>query len=108
MPWHDMALPCDKTDMELYRASTDVVVGDGAKCIFWHDRWLPGGALKLQFPELFHIATRKSRTVQKELLNRNWIRSLANISSAEQMSQFIMLWTILQEVTLQQTADTIT
>ena len=107
-PWHGMALPCDKKDMALFRASTEIVLGDGATCSFWHDRWLPGGALRLQFPDLFRIATRKCRTVQKELFNRNWIRSLAHITSAEQMAQFVLLWNILQEIALQPTPDTIT
>jgi hypothetical protein len=66
-----MALSYDAADMALFRASTDISIGDGAKCLFWHDRWLPGGALKFQLPDLFAIATRKSRTVQKELQDRN-------------------------------------
>ena len=64
-PWQGMALPCDATDMELFRASTDISIGDGSRCLFWHDRWLPGGALKLQYPELFAIATRKARTFRR-------------------------------------------
>ena len=67
--------------MDLFRASTDVIVGVGAKFAFMHDSLLPGGALKMQFPKLFQIATRKQRRVQKELMNIKWIRSLANIST---------------------------
>jgi hypothetical protein len=62
--------------MELFRASTEIFIGDGARCLFWHDRWLPGGALKWQFPDIFAITTRKTRTVQKELTGGNWMCSL--------------------------------
>jgi hypothetical protein len=90
-PWIGMATPCDKGDMDLFRASTEISLGDGAKCIFWHDRWLPGGALRFQFPGLFDISTRKNRSVQKELQEHNWIRALACISIGEQLVQFSRL-----------------
>ena len=95
-----MALPCDKADMALFRASTDITLGDGARCLFWHDRWTPGGALKLQFPELYAIVTRKFRTVQKELLASNWMKALFRISTHAQLLQFISLWGIMQGVAL--------
>jgi hypothetical protein len=104
-PWQGMTLPCDATDMELFRASTDITIGDGAKCLFWHDRWMPGGALKLQYPELFAIASRKS--LLKELQDRNWLRSLFRLSTAAELAQLVKLWTALREVVLQPRADAI-
>jgi hypothetical protein len=87
-PWQGMTLPCDATDMELFMASTDITIGDGAKCLFWLDRWMPGGAPKLQYPELFAIASRKSRTVLKELQDRNWLRSLFRLSTATELANW--------------------
>jgi hypothetical protein len=106
-PWIGMVTPCDKGDMDLFRASTEISLGDGAKCIFWHDRWLPGGALRFQFPGLFDISTRKNRSVQKELQEHNWIRALSRISTGEQLVQFTRLWSILQDVTLLPRPDSI-
>lgn len=106
-PWQGIALPCDATDMELFRASTDITIGDGAKCLFWHDRWMPGGALKLQFPELFAIASRKFRTALKELQDRNWLRSLFRLTTATELAQLVKLWASFLEVVLQPRADAI-
>ena len=87
-PWSGMELPCDKADWELFRASTVVTIGDGARCLFYHDQWMPGGALKLQFPELYNIASRKTRTVQKELTNMNRMCSLFRLSTQTQIMQY--------------------
>ena len=106
-PWRGMATPCDDIDMELFRASTVVTLADGAKCLFWLDAWAQGGALRHQFPELFAIATRKRRTVQKEMENNNWIRSLARISTGRHLEQYIRLWTMMRGVHLLPMADTI-
>jgi hypothetical protein len=106
-PWLGSPLPCDTADMELFRASTEVSIGDGARCLFWHDRWLPGGALKLQFPAIYAIATRKSRSMQQELDGGLWMRSLFHIATTEQVHQFTMLWSILQGVVLRDHPDAI-
>jgi hypothetical protein len=93
--------------MALFRASTVITLGDGARCLFWHDQWSPGGALRHQFPDLFAISTRKRRTVQKEIHQQNWIRSLARIATMAQLQQFVALWTIMQGVVLQPHPDLI-
>ena len=81
-PCHGTTLPCNAVDMELFRASTEVSIGDGACCLFWHDRWQPRGAPKWRFPELLAITTRRNRAVQKELTNMNWMRALIHLSTA--------------------------
>jgi hypothetical protein len=53
------------------------------------------------------IATRKSRSVQKELQDTNWMHSLFHLSMAAQLSQFVVLWAALQEVELQHHPDAI-
>jgi hypothetical protein len=64
-PWVGTDHPCDNADMALFRASTVITLGDGARCLFWHDQWSPGGALHHQFPDLFAISTRKRRKVKR-------------------------------------------
>ena len=65
--WVGSAVPCDETDMALFRASTTISLGNGRKSLFWHDDWTGRGPLSRAFPELYKIATRKRRTVTKEL-----------------------------------------
>jgi hypothetical protein len=33
-PWQGLALPCDEIDKALFRASTDITIGDGKKALF--------------------------------------------------------------------------
>ena len=106
MAWGTV-LPCSPTDMALFRASTTITLGDGAKSMFWHDHWHDVGALKHRFPGLFKIATRKCRSVQKELSNGNWMRSLQNINTQQQLTEFVDLWTILLDIELQTRPDSI-
>lgn len=39
-PWTGLDIPCDKTDRDLFNASTEVTVGKGDKASFWHSSWL--------------------------------------------------------------------
>ncbi|KQK00452.2 hypothetical protein BRADI_3g49941v3 [Brachypodium distachyon] len=79
--------------MDLFRALTRILLGAGEKALFWHDAWLPDGStLKLRWPGLFAITSRKNRTVQKELANRNWVRALLRIGTTQQLADFVSLW----------------
>ncbi|KAE8798251.1 hypothetical protein D1007_26546 [Hordeum vulgare] len=79
--WVGSAVPCDETDIALFRSSTTISLHNGRKSLFWHDDWKGRGPLSRAFLELFKIATRKPRTVMKELEEENWIISVARISS---------------------------
>ena len=81
-PWLGARLPCTAVDMALFRASTTITLGDGKRCLFWHDSWCQGRPLKEQFPSLYTVATRKHRTVVVELEGAKWIRALQNITTA--------------------------
>jgi hypothetical protein len=71
--WQGLALPCDEQDKTLFQASTEISTGNGKKASFWHDNWLQGKSSKDISPLLFKLAHFKKRTVEKELLNSNWI-----------------------------------
>ena len=43
-PWAGSELPCNNDDRLLFKASTTITIGDGAKARFWHDNWLDGVA----------------------------------------------------------------
>ncbi|XP_010230205.1 uncharacterized protein LOC104582388 [Brachypodium distachyon] len=90
-PWVGSCLPCDNTDMALFRASTRITVGDGNMAQFWLDNWSGEGAFCSRPPELFKIASWKNRSVYKELLNGNWIRAVGRLSSLQQLREFLDL-----------------
>ncbi|PNT62408.1 hypothetical protein BRADI_4g02793v3 [Brachypodium distachyon] len=107
-PWIGLSSPCTSTDMDLFRASTRIQLGNGAKTLFWHDPWLPdGGITCARWPRLYAIATRKQRTVQKELQGNNWIRSLQHIATPQELSDFVDLWGLIVGVSLTDATDTI-
>jgi hypothetical protein len=88
-----MDLPCNDADRLLFNASTTITIGDGAKVRFWHTNWLEGEAPKYLAPNLFQLATRKNTTVQQELHNNNWMRSLRrHITTATHIEEFVSLW----------------
>jgi hypothetical protein len=95
-----MSLPCDEQDKALFQASTEITIGNWKKAIFWQGRWLQGKAPKDIAPLLYNLAHFKRRTVEKELSNNNWIPSVWYISTREQLLQFVNLWSMLRNVSL--------
>jgi hypothetical protein len=60
---------------EIFKATTSLVVGDGASTFFWLDNWLPDGRLKDLVPHLFALIPRRlsrSRLV-KDCLDGGWL-----------------------------------
>jgi hypothetical protein len=90
--WAGSKLPCDAADKALFRASTRISIGDGETASFWHDNWCNRGPIHQWAPDLFKIATRKNRSVAKELHDNNWIRSIARLSTPVQLSQYLEVW----------------
>ncbi|XP_051219493.1 uncharacterized protein [Lolium perenne] len=86
--------------MALFRASTKITIGNGKLTSFWHDNWCGRGPLSTWAPDLFKIASRKNRTVAKELSDNNWIRSVNMINTPTQLAQYLELWDIIQAVNL--------
>jgi len=83
-------LPCKPSDRLLFNASTIVTIGNGAKAQFWHNSWLDGEAPRNLAPHLFQLVKRKNRSVQQELQNNKWIRSLqGKITTATQVEEFV-------------------
>ena len=52
-----LRLPCDQTDMILFRACTSITLGNGHKTLFWHANWISDGPLKVRAPELYKITS---------------------------------------------------
>lgn len=47
-------------------------------------------------PNLYKLAWRKQRTVQEELPNHNWTRGLWRMTTLQEMSEFVVLWDLVQ------------
>lgn len=90
-PWVGLELPCDQADMNLFHACTSITLGNGHKTLFWHDNWTGHGPLKLLALELYKITTRKNRSVNKELMNENWIRAVARFQTIQQLGEFVSI-----------------
>lgn len=106
-PWVGMDVPCNDTDMQLFRASTEVKVGNGELAKFWDSSWCNRQAPRDLAPHLYQLAWRKNLTLREELEGDKWNRGLWRMSTAEQIAEFISLWSLVQEVQLTNEMDTI-
>lgn len=106
-PWKMLLKHKDPGDKQLFFASTTIQVGDGRCTPFWEARWLNGQAPKELAPNLYKHAHFKHKTVVKELHNFNWIRNLKEISTDDEMDEFVLLFTALQEITFTNAKDQI-
>jgi len=99
--WAGSKLPCSPADMDLFRACTKISLGNGERASFWHDNWCGRGPIKQWAPDLYNIASRKSRSVAKELALGNWIRSVARLHTPIQLSQYFEVWDTVQNIQLE-------
>ena len=107
-PWVGTEPPVTAVDRQLFRASTVVTLGDGAKASFWQSSWMQGQAPMDIFPDLFKLAWRKNKSVKEEVHNQNWVRGLWRMQTVEEMANFVKLWDLVQEVQLNNKPDSIT
>jgi hypothetical protein len=64
---------------EVFDSLVEIRVGDGAKTLFWRDRWLRGMAVCDHAPEVHGMVNtrcKNSRTVQQALLNHRWLNDI--------------------------------
>jgi hypothetical protein len=107
-PWVGSETPCDQSDKDLFASCTSISIGNGEIARFWSDRWLNGQAPRLLAPLCYNLAVRKNLTVKEALLNGRWMQGLQRMSNEEQIDQFIILWSLLRNVTLSSERDGIT
>jgi hypothetical protein len=91
-PWVGLDIPCDKTDWELFNASTVVTVGKGNKTNFWHSSWVNGTSPKNLAPLLFKRSKRKNFSVRKALQDDYWINQIYPLSLGEEIREYVALW----------------
>lgn len=106
-PWVGTQLPCDETDRQFFRASTVVQLGDGNTAKFWQCSWLNGQAPRDIAPNLYKLVWRKYNTVKEDITDHHWTRGLWRMTSAIEMAEFVLLWDVVQQLTLDDNPDTI-
>jgi hypothetical protein len=65
---------------------------------FWESRWLKGVSPKELASNLYNQVRYKQRAVHKELQQFNWIKNIRNIHSEELLDEFVLLFTVLNDV----------
>jgi hypothetical protein len=97
----------DKTDRALFFTSTIVSLGNGRNTPFWEARWIKRVAPKDLASNLFIQARYKVRTIEVELQHFNWLKNLKQVNTEDLMDEFIMPFSILREVQLNDYNDNI-
>jgi hypothetical protein len=97
-PWIGSEVPCSEVDMQFFRASTRVAIGNGQAALFWQSSWLSRAAPRDLAPSLYKLAWHKINTVVVDLANVNWLRGLWRMSTAVEIAEFISLWGLVQDV----------
>jgi hypothetical protein len=82
-------------------------VGNGKNTPFCEVRWLNGMAPKELAPHLFQQGHYRFRTVHQELQIFNWIKNIKNINTEESMDEFILLFSAVNDVSLNDGKDSI-
>jgi hypothetical protein len=91
-PWVGTKVPCTEADKQLFGTCTVVTVRNGQTAKFWESSWLDGRAPRDIAPDLYKLAWRKNRSVADDLQDDNWTRGVWRMTSADQIAQFILLW----------------
>jgi hypothetical protein len=99
-PWFGADVPCSEVDRQLFRVSTVVKIGNGQTASFWSSSWLNGRAPRDIAPNLFKLAWCKKNSVAEDLQNDRCTRGLWRINNSDQITEFIHLWGLLQDIQL--------
>jgi hypothetical protein len=75
-------------------------VGNGTTASFWQSSWLQGTAPKNIAPTLFKKTKRRNVRVNKALERNKWVDHVSPISSQQEVTEFVALWELTREVTL--------
>jgi hypothetical protein len=106
-PWKRLLRYQGRTDSALFFASTLITVGDGKNTPFWEAKWVDGASPMELAPNLYSQARYKFRIVHHELQNFNWTKNLRNVNTKELLDEFVLLFSYISQVSLNENKDAI-
>ena len=103
-PWSVFPIQVHHSVRALFSTAIISEVGDGARTLFWKDRWINGQRVADLAPQIFAIVSKRranKRTVLEALTNHGWIADIQGAHTVGIIIEFLALWDILSEVVLQ-------
>ncbi|WVZ88204.1 hypothetical protein U9M48_034749 [Paspalum notatum var. saurae] len=97
-------LPCtvEKNVLDLFRASSEILVGNGETVLFWIDNWLDGLPMEVLAPNLFKAVPRRfhSRSLKDGLQNSTWISDIRGTLTEIMVIEYVEVWEKVQQISL--------
>jgi len=106
--WSAMPIKVEPEVQALFDASVTAAVGNGSRTLFWLDNWIGGQSVRMVAPYLHRfIPSRitKRRTVAEALIQKQWIRDIQGGFSVPAIRDYVRLWHILAEISLNDEPD---
>jgi hypothetical protein len=105
--WVGTGNTCTEEDMDIFYAATTITIGNGQKAPFWPAPWIQGRALKDIAPKIFESSSCRKCSVAKALSEDTWVSKikLDDSFTSEHMVQFLALWTLLNNVHLENDSE---
>jgi hypothetical protein len=107
-PWSMLPDKPEAIVQDVFYYSTTVTVGDGAKTLFWKDRWINGQSIAELAPSLINVVgprTRNIRTVKEALQHRSWVRDIKGALTVQVILDYLLISDLMEDVTLTEAAD---
>lgn len=103
--WAALPMRVEPQVQDLFDASIQIQVGDGAQTLFWRDNWLDGRSVDDLAPTL--VALISLRTVAQPLTDSQWVRDITSGLSVTALVEYLHLWDRLASVHLNTQGDII-
>jgi hypothetical protein len=87
--------------LAIFNVSIQILVGDGAKTLFWEDPWISRVGVDSLAPEVLKLVKPRFMgrlSVQQGLENSSWVLDIADELSVDAVVQFLRLWTAVAEM----------
>jgi hypothetical protein len=107
-PWLMLPDKPEAIEQDVFYYSTTVTVGDGAKTLFWKDRWINGQSIAELAPSLINVVgprTRNIRTVKEALQHRSWVRDIKGALTVQVILDYLLIWDLMEDVTFTEASD---
>jgi len=103
-PWGVFQLQIHKNVQAFFSMAVVSEVGNGARTLFWSDKWIHGQRVADIAPQVFAIVPKrriKRRTVFEALTNHSWVSELQGALTVGDINEFLGLWDVISTVVLQ-------